>query len=712
VGLRALAPSPTNLKREGTMGRELLLEIGTEEIPARFIPPVLEEMAASMRKRLEQERIEAGEIITWGTPRRLTLIAKEVAESQAEMSQEVLGPPKAVAFDEAGKPTAAAQGFAKAQGVSLSDLVEVETPRGVYLGVRKQTTGRPAKELLPGILPEFILGLSFPKSMRWGSLDTTFARPIHWILARFGGDLVSFPLADVVSGGVTYGHRFLGPQQVEMKDAAAYVETLRRAYVIIDPAERRAHLEAELKQTAAGVGGEVVPNPGLVEENTFLVEYPSVVVGHFEDRFLALPDEVLITSMREHQRYFSLRGKDGKLLPHFIAVNNTLTRNPDVVRQGHERVLRARLSDAMYFYQVDSKVPLEKWVEELQGVVFHSLLGTSYEKMERFRDLAEYLRQNISSEGQAPSVKAEVVQRAATLSKADIVSEMVGEFPSLQGVMGRVYAENAGEPKEVAAAIFTHYLPRHADDDLPGDAAGALVGLADRFDTICGLFGVGLTPTGAADPYGLRRHALAIIRILRHHRAHLDLPEAVWHSLGLLENKISRSPEETALEVLDFLQTRLQHLLLSEGFEHETVTAVLAAGCRDVVEAADKVKALEEIRKSPEFPALAVGFKRVINISLGAEPTEVSELLFEHSEEKALFDAANLMALEVDEALAERDYLAACQALAKLKGPVDAFFDKVLVMAEDPKLRQNRLALLAGIRRTFLKMADFSRITT
>jgi glycyl-tRNA synthetase beta chain len=695
------------------MARELLLEIGTEEIPARFIPPVLEEMAASMRKKLEQERIATGEIITWGTPRRLTLIAKDVAEGQAEVSQALMGPPKAVAFDQYGQPTAAAVGFAKAQGVAVSDLSEVDTPRGVYLVVRKRTTGEPTLNRLKELLPDFILGLSFPKSMRWGSLDATFARPIHWILARFGGELVSFPLADVVSGGVTCGHRFLAPQQMEVRDVASYVETLRRAHVIIDPVERRTHLEAELKQAAAGVGGEVVPNPGLVEENTFLVEYPSVVVGHFEDRFLALPDQVLITSMREHQRYFSLRGKDGKLLPHFIAVNNTLTRDPEVVARGHERVLRARLADAMYFYQLDSKVPLAKWVEELQGVVFHSLLGTSYEKMERFRELAGYLGKSLMPENPALlAVNPAFLQRTATLCKADIVSEMVGEFPSLQGVMGWVYAKNAGEPEEVAQAIFTHYLPRHADDDLPKDAVGTIVGLADRFDTICGLFGVGLTPTGAADPYGLRRHALAIIRILRHHRAHLDLPEAVWHSLGLLKKKISRPQEETALEVLDFLQTRLMHLLLSEGFDHETVTAVLAAGCRDVVEAADKVKALEEIRKRPEFPALAVGFKRVINISLGAEPTEVNELLFEHSEEKMLSDAANLMALEVEEALSKRDYQGACQALAKLKGPVDAFFDQVLVMSEDQKLRQNRLALLAGISRTFLKMADFSRITT
>jgi glycyl-tRNA synthetase beta chain len=682
------------------------LEIGTEEIPARFLPPVLEEMAASFRKMLEAERIGVGEILTWGTPRRLALVAREMAQAQAEVTQEIIGPPKAVAFDAAGQPTPAAAGFARTQGVAVSDLIEVDTPRGVYLAVKKSTTGGPTAGRLPEILPGFILGLSFPKSMRWGSETITFARPIHWILARYGGAVVDFEVGDVTSGGETRGHRFLAPQAVAVADAQAYVAALKAANVIVDPAARRALLSDQLAQAAAGVKGEVVPNPGLLEENTFLVEYPSVVVGNFEDRFLALPDEVLITSMREHQRYFSLRGADGRLLPHFMAVNNTLTRNPDVVRQGHERVIRARLSDAMFFFQEDAKTPLVKRVEALKGVVFHSLLGTSYEKMERFRELAVSLSRQLAPE------LADAVARAATLCKADIVTEMVGEFPSLQGVMGRQYARLSGEPPEVAEALFTHYLPRHADDELPQDKVGALVGLADRLDTICGCFGVGLSPTGTADPYGLRRHALAVIRILRSQRLHLDLVGAVALALELLKDKISRTPEETALEVLDFFQTRLQHLLLAEGFDHETITAVLAAGCRDVVDAADKVQALAAVRQSPEFPALATAFKRVINIAQGAEPGEVTPLLFEQPEENVLYESMGLMELEVTRALESRDYPGVCRALAGLRGPVDAFFEKVMVMAEDANLRRNRLALLLRISRTFLQMADFSKITT
>ncbi len=688
------------------MASELLLEIGTEEIPARFLPPALEEMAASFRKMLDAERIGVEEILTWGTPRRLALMARKVAAAQAEVETEEIGPPKAVAFDAAGKPTPAAQGFAKKQGVAVSDLIEVDTPRGVYLALKKSTTGRPTAERLPELLPGFILGLSFPKSMHWGSETITFARPIHWILARFGGAVVSFKLGDVTSGGFTRGHRFLAPQAVEVADGQAYVATLKAAQVIVDPAERRALLEQELTQAAAGVQGEVVPNPGLLEENTFLVEYPSVVVGNFEDKFLALPDEVLITSMREHQRYFSLRGKDGRLLPHFIAVNNTLTRDPNVVRQGHERVIRARLSDAMFFYQEDAKVPLANRVDALKGVVFHSLLGTSYEKMERFRELAAAMAREL-----APELELSV-RRAATLCKADITTEMVGEFPSLQGVMGRIYAGLSGEPPEVAEPLFTHYLPRHADDELPPDRIGALVSLADRLDTICGCFGVGLSPTGTADPYGLRRHALAVIRILRSQELHLDLAATVAAALEFLKGKISRGMEETALEVLDFIQTRLQHLLLTEGFDHETITAVLAADWRDVVDAADKVRALHDFRQSPEFPSLALAFKRVINIAQAAEPGEIDTGIFQHGEENILLQSTKVMEEQVTKALEQRDYPEVCLALASLRGPVDAFFDKVLVMAEDPHLRRNRLALLVRISRTFLKMADFSKITT
>ncbi len=689
------------------MATDLLVEIGTEEIPARFIPPVLAEMQASFAKRLAQERIGYTEVAAYGTPRRLALIGRGLAERQAESTQEITGPPQAVAFDAAGQPTAAAQGFARSQGVDVADLVVVETERGPYVAVKKHAAGAPTPERLAEWLPEWILGLSFPKSMRWGTLSITFARPIHWIVALWGTEVIPCMVGDIPSGAVTYGHRFQAPGAVTLTsaDPAAYLAALEQARVLVNPAARKEKLESELAGAGTKVGGTLVPNEELVQENTFLVEYPNLTLGNFEDRFLALPDEVLITAMREHQRYFSLRGADGKLLPHFIAVNNTLAKDPLVVQQGHEKVLRARLSDAMFFFQEDRKTPLDRWVEELKGVVFHSKLGTSYEKMERFRALARYLAEHLLP------AKVEQVSRAATLCKADLVSGMVGEFPSLQGIMGREYARLAGENPEVADAIYAHYLPRHAGDAIPDNLVGALVGMADRLDTICGCFGVGLQPTGAADPYGLRRQALAIINILAAHKMYLDLPGAIGFALALLKDKVSQSVEQTEVEVLEFFRTRIHHMLTGEGYSFEVVEAVLSTAFTDVVEAIAKVEALEEVRRSVDFAALAIAFKRVINISRDAAATAVDPGRFEADAERDLYAAAEYMEQRVAQALPGRNYREVCKALADLKAPVDKFFDDVLVMAEDVKLRDNRLALLVRISRTFLKMADFSRIS-
>ncbi|MFP3866625.1 MAG: glycine--tRNA ligase subunit beta [Desulfobacteraceae bacterium] len=689
------------------MATRLLVEIGTEEIPAGFIPPVLEEMRFSLQKRLEQERLGGGEITTMGTPRRLTLVVQGLAERQEEVTAEIVGPPQAVAFDAEGRPTKAAQGFARAQGVTVGDLVTVSTERGPYLAVKKRTPGQPAQDRLAEILPEWILSLSFPKSMRWGAETITFARPIHWMVALRGDEVIPFSLGGIASGAVTYGHRFLAPQAIKLANAdlEPYINALRQAYVLVDPAVRQGKLVEELERAAAQVNGQVVPDPDLIQENTFLVEYPSTSCGKFEDKFLDLPDEVLITAMREHQRYFSLRDGSGKLLPHFIAINNTLARDPLIVQQGHERVLRARLSDAMFFFQEDLKVPMDKWVEELKGVVFHSLLGTSYEKMDRFRALARYLAEHLLPD------KVEPVARAATLCKADLVSGMVGEFPSLQGIMGREYARRAGEAPEVAEAIFDHYLPRHAGDQLPENLIGAMVGLADRLDSICGCFGVGLIPTGAADPYGLRRQALAIINILADKKFYLDLSGAIGFSLALLKNKLTEPADKTLGEVVEFFRTRLHHLLTGEGYSFEVVDAVLSTAFTDVVEAMAKVRALEEVRRSPDFPALAVAFKRVINISRDIPPGPVDATLFEHPAEHDLLAATEQMETTVSQALPARDYPEVCRALAALKAPVDRFFDDVLVMTEDLPRRHNRLALLVRISQTFLKMADFSRIT-
>jgi glycyl-tRNA synthetase beta chain len=630
-----------------------------------------------------------------------------VAERQAESTAEIVGPPQAVAYDAQGKPTKAAVGFARSQGVEVTDLIVVQTDKGPYLAVKKHAASLPSRDRLQEFLPEWILGLSFPKSMRWGSQTITFARPIHWIVAFFGQEIIPFAVGDITSGMISYGHRFQAPQAITLTSASlpAYLEALRQASVLVDPEERRHQLDNQLAQASRSVQGTLVPNPELVQENTFLVEQTNLTLGNFEDRFLQLPDEVLITSMREHQRYFSLRDAQGKLLPHFIAVNNTLARDPGVVQQGHERVLRARLSDAMFFFQEDRKVKLDTWVEELQGVVYHSLLGTSADKMARFRSIGTYLAERLLPD------KVDKVYRAATLCKADLVSGMVGEFPSLQGIMGREYARLAGEDPEVAAAILAHYLPRHAGDQIPDNLVGAMVGIADRLDSICGCFGVGLIPSGAADPYGLRRQALAIINILWDKKFYLDLSSAINYSLSLLKDKLTEPADKTHAEVMEFFRTRLHHLLIGENLSAEVVEAVLTTSFTDIVEAMQKAQALEEVRRSLDFPALAVAFKRVINISRGAQESAVQTELFEHQSERDLLAATQAMEEAVAKALPNRNYPEVFKALASLKTPVDRFFDEVLVMTEDPSVRANRLALLVRISQTFLRLADFSRIS-
>jgi glycyl-tRNA synthetase beta chain len=689
------------------MAVDLLIEIGTEEIPARFIPPVLAEMKASLQKRLEQERIGVGAIKTMGTPRRLAVSAAAVADSQAASTAEIVGPPQAVAYDAQGNPTKAAVGFARSQGVEVADLIVVQTDKGPYLAVKKQAASLPSRERLQEILPEWILSLSFPKSMRWGSLTITFARPIHWLVAFLGQEVIPFTVGDITSGPVTCGHRFQAPQVITLKSASLpdYLEALSQASVLVDPEERRAQLDSQLAQAAQSVRGTLVPNPELVQENTFLVEQTNLTLGNFEDRFLQLPDEVLITSMREHQRYFSLRDASGKLLPHFIAVNNTLAKDPVVVQQGHERVLRARLSDAMFFFQEDRKVKLDTWVKELEGVVYHSLLGTSADKMARFRAIGTYLAERLLP------AKVDQVYRAATLCKADLVSGMVGEFPSLQGIMGSEYARLAGEDPEVASAILAHYLPRHAGDQIPDNLVGAMVGMADRFDSICGCFGVGLIPSGAADPYGLRRQALAIINILWDKKFYLDLSSTINFSLSLLQDKLTEPAAKTHDEVMEFFRTRLHHLLVGENLSAEVVEAVLTTSFTDIVEAMQKAQALEEVRRGLDFPALAGAFKRVINISRDAEALPVKPELCEHQSERDLLAATLAMEETVARALPQRNYPEVFKALASLKSPVDKFFDEVLVMTDDLNVRANRLALLVRISQTFLRLADFSRIS-
>jgi glycyl-tRNA synthetase beta chain len=686
------------------MRKELFLEIGTEEIPAAFLPKAMADLDALIRKEFEHARVSHGEVKTLGTPRRIALLVRELDEQQPDAEVTSLGPAKKVAYDADGKPTKAAEGFARGQGVDVRDLSVASTEKGEYVAVTKRIVGRPTADLLTEILPRVIGAIPFRKSMRWGDLDVRFARPMHWIVALFDGVVAPFSFGSINSGSASRGHRFMADVSFPVRDFAHYLDECERHFVIPDPEKRKEIIRREVEQAARAAGGRVLPDEGLLEQVTFLVEYPSVVCGSFDRDFLQVPKEVLITSMREHQRYFSLVDEDGRLLPNFITVNNTLADDPAVVRRGNERVLRARLSDARFFFEEDKKVSLADRVEDLKGVVYQAKLGTSYEKMERFRTLAEGLASRL-----CPDVAGRV-SRAAYLCKADLVTGMVGEFPELQGVMGREYALLSGEEPDVARAIHEHYLPTQAGGDLPATDIGAFVSIADKLDTICGCFGVGLIPTGTADPYALRRSAIGIIAILLDRGYDLSLTELIDSSLGLLRHKLTRDESLVRGDVLDFFRARYVNLMAGR-YPSDVVEAVVAVSFDNLNEADARMAALAEFRERPDFEPLAVAFKRVCNIVKEGTDIPVDAGLFQDDAERELSRAFDVVASAARGKIAKKDYLAALAEIAGLKSPVDAFFDGVMVMAEDERVRNNRLALLTGIARLFGVIADFSRIS-
>lgn len=706
------------------MTKELFLEIGTEEIPAAFLPKAMGDMESLVRKELEAARIAFGEIATLATPRRLVLVVKDVDPLQPDADITDIGPAANVAFDAEGKLSRAGEGFLRGKGWDGSPIqlnaanpqpgvigefanARIElVPAGKVLKVAviRIETGRPTYELLPEILPRMIGNIPFRKSMRWGNLDTRFARPIHWIVALFDGIVVPFSFGNIESGSVSRGHRFMGNSPFPVRDFSHYLEECERHFVIPDPARRKEMIRRETHRVAKAAGGHLLPDEELLNEVTFLVEYPSVVLGSFDRSFLEVPKEVLITSMRSHQRYFSVTDDMGKLLPVFITVPNTLTEDPSVVVKGNERVLRARLSDARFFFDEDKKVPLADRVESLKNVVYQQKLGTSYEKMERFRELGTWLA------GQVNESVSEKVYRAATLCKADLVTGMVGEFPEVQGIMGRDYARHDGEDADVADAISEHYLPTQAGGELPSSDIGAMVSLADKMDTICGCFGVGLIPTGSADPYALRRSALGIINIILDKGYRISLNGFVQASLNLLDGKITRNRQEVHKDVMDFFKGRFVNLL-ADRFPGDVVEAVVSVSLDDQVEASSKIAALSEFKKRPDFESLAVAFKRVCNIVKGGVDVPVSEEYFQEEAERGLYQAWLAVGATVEKKLSDREYLVALSEIATLKGAVDSFFDTVMVMTEDEKVRTNRLALLTGIARLFSDIADFAKIS-
>ncbi|MCM2265390.1 MAG: glycine--tRNA ligase subunit beta [Desulfuromonadales bacterium] len=686
------------------MSKELFLEIGTEEIPAGFLPKAMADMEALIRKEFETARVDFGAIRTFATPRRLALAVSDVAEQQPTLRVKAMGPAKQHAFDAAGNPTKAAEGFARGQGVAVSDLKLVATDKGEYVCAEKEESGRPTAELLRDILPRLVAGISFKKSMRWKDLEVRFARPVHWIVALFGGEVVPLGFGELTSGNASRGHRFMAPQSFTVSGCDDWLKKCRDHFVMADQVERKTTIRRQVEETALAAGGRVSMDEALLEEVTYLVEDPTPLCGTFEERFLALPRELLVTTMRKNQRYFTVEGNDGRLLNKFITVANTRPVDPAVVIKGNGRVIRARFSDAMFFWEEDRKTKLETRLDALKNVIYQAKLGTSFEKVERFTVLAKGLAARFEP------AAVDLTVRAARLAKCDLETKMVYEFPELQGIMGREYARLEGEPPRVVTAIFEHYLPVEAGGALPQDNVGAFVSVADKIDTVCGCFGVGLIPTGSADPYALRRSAIGILNILLERGYRQSIPELVERSLELLAAKLTRPRDQVQGEVVEFIRLRLVNMLTQRGFPTDVVEAVLAARFDDPLDAVARVEALATLKAKAGFEPLAVAFKRVGNIIKGGVDTPLRTELFEADCERALADAVAQARAAVATAVAAGDYAAALQTIAALRVPVDAFFEGVMVMAEKPEVRTNRLALLTEVGRLFDGIADFAKI--
>ena len=686
----------------------LLFEIGMEEMPARFVAPAIDQMAELAGRLLTESGLDGRDITALGTPRRLALLADGLLEQQPDRTEVALGPPVAAAFDAQGQPTKAAQGFARSQGVDVADLQTQDTDKGPRVAVTKSVAGLPAGQVLAELLPRLVSSLTFPKSMRWGSEKFRFARPIHWLLALLDDQVVEFELAGIKSGRSTRGHRFMSPEPRDLAAAGDYLDAMGQASVIVDRAQRAAETAREVERAAAASGGSLVEDPELLEEVTDLVELPVACLGSFDPEFLEVPRPVIISAMREHQRYFALEDERGGLLNRFIAVNNTRPLDLSVVAKGHERVLRARLADARFFFKEDTRSPLADRLEDLKDVVFHAKLGTSFEKVERFSALAVFLARRL-----APDAAGQVEQ-AARLAKCDLVTEMVGEFPSLQGVVGEQYALREGLDPQVAAALSEHYLPAQAGGPLPAGRVGALVGLADRIDTLCGFLGVGLAPSGAADPYGLRRAAIGVIRLITENDYHLSLREVLDKALVSLADKLTAPLDEVRGQVEEFLAERLLRLLMDQGVGSDVARAVIEAGIDDLTAAKARAQALAAVKDTPDFAPLAAGMKRVMNI-LRKEADQVPSAdpdpaLMELEAERLLYEQFSSLEAEAAQRFAAGDYRQFLVGLSGLKESVDRFFDDVMVMVEDEGLRHNRLALLNRIASLFGKMAQFTHL--
>jgi glycyl-tRNA synthetase beta chain len=703
---------------------DLLFEIGCEEIPAGMILKASQELKAILAKHLSanglvDEPTAQATIETFGAPRRLVAIAKNIKLKQEDVTREISGPPKAVAFDAAGQPTRAAVSFAEKQGLPVSKLTIVDTPKGEYVVARQLVRGRAAAEILTEILPEAVREISWPRSMIWmGAQSPRFIRPIRWIVTTLDGKVIPFSYADVRAGNHTDGHRFLGKRSIAVSGPRDYEAKLKRNFVICRPGARRKKIDAELLALTKRKGLRTHEDAALLELVTYLNECPSVILGNFDPAFLALPDEILITVMRGHQKYFAVESRNGELAPHFLAVIN-LPRDPKgLIRAGHERVLRARFADAQFFWETDQKTKLGDYLPKLAAVTYERRLGSYGDKVARMRSLARWLSEQWFSGG---ITKADVAgsDRAAELAKCDLVTEMVGEFAELQGIVGGLYARAQGEPEEIAWAVYDHYKPHGLDDPLPRNLTGCAVALADKLDSLVACFAVGAIPTGSSDPFALRRAALGIVKIILERNLPLSLSAAISAAAKSLKEHDPRIEVSAAVEkqVLEFLLERARYILRERrGFAYDEINAAFAAGADDLGDAVERVTAVKAIRDTRNFAPLAASFKRIRNIlekSAGKGDRgqgAVKQELLKEAAELQLYTVAQRIGEEATRLKKEKKYRKALEKISELRPAVDLFFDKVLVMVEDENVRRNRIALLALLLKEFSNIADFSEL--
>ncbi len=687
------------------MAKNLLFEIGVEEIPARFMAGSLKELKAATEKALKEARLSFEQVRTMGTPRRLTLFVDGLAEKQADFKEEVKGPAAKAAFDGEGQPTKALLGFLRSKGLTVDDIVLKEMKGGDYVFATVAEQGKDALTLLPELLVNVVLGLKFPKPMRWSDHELRFIRPIHWLVALFGEEVIPLQIVGVESGRVSRSHRFYGSGEITIERPETYIDQLRENIVMVDPDERKAAIREQIAVIEKEKGVFVEKDEELLNEVVFLLEYPTALMGSFEEKYLRLPKEAVITPMKEHQRYFPVTDGAGTLLPHFVTVRNGLPRHLDIVTNGNEKVLKARLADAEFFYEEDLKVDLSANVERLKPIVFHITMGTLYEKVQRMVALAAYLAEKLGAD-------TEKAKRGAYLAKADLVSNMVYEFPELQGIMGEYYSVAQGEDKGVAQSIRESYLPRFAGDDLPETLLGSIVSIADKIDSIVGFFSMDLEPSGSQDPYALRRQAMGITQIILKGELKLHFGEVIDFAYDLIHAgcETKKTKGETKARVYAFMGQRLENVMSDEGLTYDTINAVMTKTPDDFCLLRRKGEALTAFRGDENFEPLMAGFTRVHNLAKHSEGSAFTENLLTNPAEKELVAAYGAFRGKLADALAKDDFSKAFTAIAALRGPIDDFLTDIMVMCEDETLKKSRLALLKSISEEMLKAADFTAI--